>query len=276
MGGLLAADVALLAAGHDEGNRAALEHGILGVVGLDTPFLGMHPRIILSGLGSLFTRNSTETDLLNESGQSVNLEPPTNGELNDVLPCPVSTTPIPTDAIDENPALSSHSEYPTKFSPPPSITSKSKQSPWSRAFNFINKHSEDLTKASKAYLTSHLEFGGCMADYQGLKGRYERIRSFELSHERKVRFVNYYTASTGRPRKKKTQPPSAEGAKPRHSNSDLESTEEGMQEMGILDRETISYDRSRSPSINAEKNLTTTLDSLEQHSFNHELNSVGP
>ncbi|KAL8935120.1 MAG: hypothetical protein Q9211_004865, partial [Gyalolechia sp. 1 TL-2023] len=250
MGGLLAADVALLAAEKDEGNRAALEHGILGIVGLDTPFLGMHPRIIVSGLGSLFTSSATETDPINESGRRDNMEPQTLGELTNVPPCPILTTSTPTEAIVEYPALSSRLENPTEFPAPPSNTSKSKQSPWSRAFNFINKHSDDLTKASKAYVTSHLEFGGCMADYQGLKGRYDRISSLELTQERKIRFVNYYTASTGRPRKKKPLPPSAEEATPRHSDSALESTEEDMQELNIAVPDPSSADRSQTPSVN--------------------------
>ncbi|KAL8935055.1 MAG: hypothetical protein Q9216_005602, partial [Gyalolechia sp. 2 TL-2023] len=245
MGGLLAADVALLAAGLDEDNRGVLDHGILGVVGLDTPFLGMHPRIIVSGLGSVFMRNTTEPDISNESGLGENFEPQSNRELINVPPCPISTSPTPTDAVDENPAPSSNLEYPTNFPPPPSSISQSKQSPWSRAFGFINKHSDDLTKASKAYLTSHLEFGGCMADYQGLKGRYERISKLELSHEGKVRFANYYTASTGRPRKKKIPPSSAEETKTRHTNSDRESTEEGIQPAQTVGQDITSRDRSR-------------------------------
>ena len=44
MGGILSAEVALL-------NK----HRILGTVNFDTPFLGMHPGVIASGLGSLFT-----------------------------------------------------------------------------------------------------------------------------------------------------------------------------------------------------------------------------
>ena len=45
MGGLLAADVALL-----------FRHRIIGVLNFDVPFVGMHPGIIKAGLGSIFTK----------------------------------------------------------------------------------------------------------------------------------------------------------------------------------------------------------------------------
>lgn len=51
---------------------------------------------------------------------------------------------------------------------------------------------------------SHLEFGGCLADIIGLKNRYSAIRALEdgvigvSGNTDRVRFVNYYTSSTGR------------------------------------------------------------------------------
>lgn len=45
MGGLLAADVALL-----------FRHRIVGIINFDVPFVGMHPGIIKAGLGSIFTK----------------------------------------------------------------------------------------------------------------------------------------------------------------------------------------------------------------------------
>jgi hypothetical protein len=65
---------------------------------------------------------------------------------------------------------------------------------------------------------SHLEFGGCLADYSGLLNRYEKIRALEDVDElsrrdgpghppsiRQIRFANYYTASTGRPKAPKSR-----------------------------------------------------------------------
>jgi alpha-beta hydrolase superfamily lysophospholipase len=49
MGGLLAADVALL-----KDYTGKKRHRILGIIAFDTPFLGMHPGVISAGLGSIF------------------------------------------------------------------------------------------------------------------------------------------------------------------------------------------------------------------------------
>jgi hypothetical protein len=85
---------------------------------------------------------------------------------------------------------------------------------WNSVLHFINKHSDGLTKATRQYFMSHLEFGGCLADYPGLKNRYGKIRELEdvddLSQRegpgykppiRRIRFVNYWTASTGIPKR---------------------------------------------------------------------------
>ena len=106
------------------------------------------------------------------------------------------------------------------FNPPfPNDVRLPERKGWSNLLHFINKHSDGLTSATKQYFMSHLEFGGCLADYPGLKARYEKLRSLEdvddisgrnqLGYQqptRRIRFVNYYTASTGRPKAPKVPP----------------------------------------------------------------------
>lgn len=82
--------------------------------------------------------------------------------------------------------------------------------------HFAKKHySEGIFTSAYQHLLSHLEFGGCLADYSGLNKRYNRLRQLEDIDELsegganmrkgpRVRFVNYYTVSTGIP---KTPPP---------------------------------------------------------------------
>jgi len=57
MGGLLAAEAAL-----DPSNASDPKTGkprrIVGVVAFDTPFLGMHPHVVISGIASLFPKSS--------------------------------------------------------------------------------------------------------------------------------------------------------------------------------------------------------------------------
>ena len=53
MGGLVAADVALM-------KTSGLKHRIIGCIYFDVPFLGMHPRIVKSGLRSLFAPKASK------------------------------------------------------------------------------------------------------------------------------------------------------------------------------------------------------------------------
>lgn len=77
--------------------------------------------------------------------------------------------------------------------------------------HFTKKHmDENLVSAAKNHIMAHLEFGSCLADYPGLNNRYNRIRQLEdvdiwkgrdnpgYVEPTRVRFVNYFTISTGR------------------------------------------------------------------------------
>lgn len=70
--------------------------------------------------------------------------------------------------------------------------------------HFATKHKEEnLVHAAAAHIVSHLEFGACLADYPELRSRYSRLRKLEDTVDWsqpgtvRVRFVNYYTVSTG-------------------------------------------------------------------------------
>jgi len=90
-----------------------------------------------------------------------------------------------------------------------------------RAWYFWNKHAGELMKATGQYVSSHVEFGGVLADYPGLRRRYSAVRSLEDVDEllqprapngrfmRRVRFVNYYSASSGRIKERSPSPPAS-------------------------------------------------------------------
>lgn len=177
MGGLLLAETVLLPARSQW--SSPLEHRVLGTINFDTPFLGMHPGIIKAGLESIFRSDDS--------------------------PPPVAGQAQAGDIMDPNynPPFFNDTRLPVR-------------SAWRNAAHFVNKHSNNLTNATKQAFASHIEFGKCMADYDGLKIRYCRIRMLEdenLERRRtvvhgnrpppRIRFVNYYTASTGRPKKPK-------------------------------------------------------------------------
>ena len=203
MGGILAAEVALLYPYSPTSNEA-FRHRILGVIAFDTPFLGMHPGIIGTGIASLF-RPSPVT-------------PPTpQGGDESMTPGVDNTTPLGSPLSQASSSIFGSVPDDPHFNPvfmndKHLIERKGLQA----AAYFINKHSDGLTKATKQYVMSHVEFGGCLADYPGLLRRYRRIRALEDIDEskdqkdedgktlRRIRFVNYYSASPGRVSQPKT------------------------------------------------------------------------
>jgi len=183
MGGLLAADVTV-----------AFRHRIIGVINFDVPFLGMHPGIVKAGLGSIFSKPPPPQDAIVQEEQA------------EKRPSRMATVfnPQPTDP-NYNPSFHNDVQLPVRKG-------------WQNALHWMNKHySEGLTQATKSLVKSHFEFGGAMADYRELKDRYARVRGLEDDNPGKrraanprfaspprIRFVNYYTVSTGRPKKPKS------------------------------------------------------------------------
>lgn len=174
-------------------------HRILGIIGLDTPFLGMHPGVVGTGIGSLFrpAPETPETRNFEESGHS----PVASTSASQLSPSD-STVSDPFDAQQTGPNFNPAFGNDVIWNPSKKY--------WESGLHFVKKHSDGLFKASMQYVTSYLEFGGCLADYPGLRSRYNHIRDLEDVNEleqhrdaqgrpyRRVRFVNYYSASTGR------------------------------------------------------------------------------
>ena len=198
LGGILAAEVVLLPA---KPGFPVPRHRIVGQIAYDTPFLGMHPGVISTGIASLFRpapdQSSQEsTPVMSPGGLE---RTSTNTSLSAFSDLSIS----PSDP-NYNPAF------------PNDVHLSNRQGKWEKGWYFFNKHWGELAKASKNYVTSHLEFGGCMADYPGLKRRYDAIRLLEdiddfagPDSRPRVRFVNYYSASTGRIKERKPDPSSA-------------------------------------------------------------------
>ena len=233
MGGILSAEVVLLTSHFNDSmqsDKRVLRHRIVGTINFDTPFLGMHPGIIPSGIGSLF-RPAPDTLAADAPGTEVQdpRQLPIPGQDStewpnvyhrmpdiDYLPDSSSNTLVATNSRTSNvgslsPATSSVND--PNFNPPfPNDVRMATRTGWGNALHFINKHSDGLVRATRSYVTSYFEFGGCLADYKGLKDRYFRLRTLEETDSQRrngqmrVRFTNYYTASTGRP--KKPKPPS--------------------------------------------------------------------
>ncbi|ELR06642.1 hypothetical protein VC83_05302 [Pseudogymnoascus destructans] len=222
MGGLLAAEVALMPS-PDPSHGGQFKHRVLGTISFDTPFLGMHPGLVVSGIGSLFrpapappgsaqnTRESSTVTDTSESG-SISSMPTTAASITTVSS---ADTPL-TLSTSNNSSIHTATTNDPYYNPPfvNDINIK-ERSGWNGLLHFANKHVDGLTSATKQYFLSHIEFGGCLADFSGLKNRYARLRHLEdvddtteaalASDARRIRFVNYYTASTGLPKRVKVQ-----------------------------------------------------------------------
>ncbi|KAK1599812.1 uncharacterized protein LY79DRAFT_152226 [Colletotrichum navitas] len=233
MGGLLAGEVAMMPNRHPY-RRQPYKHRILGTISLDSPFLGLHPGIIVAGISSLFRPASPAEEKHDQLDASSNYLGSNNStltspnpsmytlETNSSLSAELSSHP------SNSPSLSSNGppqQPDPNFNPPffNDLNLKDR-SFMKRLGHFAKKHShEGIWDATKNHVMSHLEYGGCLADYPGLNARYNKLRAMEsvdpLQHmgdganygndvnkppPTRVRFVNYYTLSTGRPKKPKT------------------------------------------------------------------------
>lgn len=299
MGGILSAEVCLLAPYNRNDTRTFI-HRILGTINFDTPFLGMHPGVVMSGIGSLFRPGDSPPEIKpqhpNDSGNA--LLPVASHVHN------LGSSPGNGSMLQEVGSNSSNSGYfpPSIQSEPSNETSRpgSLASPLATpvndpnfnpryendivmpvrkgldsALHFMMKHSDSLAKATKSYVTSHLEFGGTMADYKGLKNRYNRFRALEDVNDmsnlpphpyrpsRRVRFVNYYTASTGRP--KRPQDPSSV-PKDREVPEAQPTLEHEVQETRLSTTTSTNRSRSRSPRISVENPAGDIVQEIEPES----------
>lgn len=247
MGGILSAEVALLSSpASDISGARQFRHRILGTISFDCPFLGLHPGIVFSGIGSLFrpapTSPGIQVPQLDSDDQVLELHPKNSPKASSSplrTPLPLSRTGPKAQPGSNAPLVvgkdfpagvsegsrtqgssgkDSSSIYSTPsdpyYDPPfPNDIRLPERKGWDSTLHFVTKHSHDLAKAATAYVTSHLEFGACVADYKGLQNRYMKLRpleDIEIPDEgpRRIRFLNYYTICNGRPKKPK---PVAEG-----------------------------------------------------------------
>ncbi|KAI7977388.1 hypothetical protein EIK77_004804 [Talaromyces pinophilus] len=203
LGGILAAEVAL-AETEDANSPIRHRHRMLGTINFDVPFLGMHPSVVGTGLSSLFHPRRVEDSSQEDLNQVTSLQAP------DIIPSDQSSQ----NSTESN-ASSWYEQKPdTNFDPPfVNDVHRVKRNQLDGALNFLKKNSGNLRTAVKEYANSYFEFGGCLADYSGLRRRYSLLKELdgiddlELKTDkhgrlqRRLRFVNYYTASPGFPKK---------------------------------------------------------------------------
>ncbi|KAI1847230.1 hypothetical protein JX266_006770 [Neoarthrinium moseri] len=218
MGGLLSADVVLKPS--TTGRATFFQHRILGTVNLDAPLLGLHPGIVVSGISSLFRKKPDPPKSFDEQdggssgtpSRAGSQEPYQFSDAGSVSSASQPPTPSPQTAG----GLLSRMTFDPNFNPNyPNDVRIMDRGWWKNVVHFVKKHnSEGLVDAATHHIMSHLEFGSCLADFNGLKLRYETLRRLEdvddIKHHGfphvppRVRFVQYYTVCHGYPKQPKT------------------------------------------------------------------------
>jgi hypothetical protein len=209
LGGILTAEVVLLPS-NVPGSHELFQHRILGTISFDTPFLGMHPSVVGTGIASLFQPTPKPEDV-NKSPQ-----PQSKSHLSRTQTQKTENGAISSGAISPSASMlsdpfslpSNDPNYNPVF--PNDVILPQRTGKLENFMYFWDKHCGDMRSAISSFVTSHLEFGGCLADYPGLHKRYSAIRGLEDLDPAtqpkdaqgrsipRVRFTNYYSASTGR------------------------------------------------------------------------------
>lgn len=161
----------------------------------------------MSGIASLFQTNSNDGTSSNPASPPV-----TDGALSPAQSHQTVTSPSTASSVHTG-------QVEGIFDPPFYNDEPFREQPFvKRMLHFASKHKSDgLLNAMGTHVMSHVEFGGCLADYSGMNARYKKIRALEdvdevqaihqghppAAHAR-VRFVNYYTLSSGRPKPPKS------------------------------------------------------------------------
>ncbi|KAJ5546538.1 hypothetical protein N7494_004123 [Penicillium frequentans] len=171
MGGIIAADVALL----QKDKTAKAKHRILGIISYDTPYLGLHPHVVSTGIGSLFGKDGGVPEE-QVSAYAAEFEP--------ILNDPTFNPPDPPPNYD------------------PKWQNGSERSFVSSVKNYVQKKraERECAPSHLKRLTAPLKFAGGVNNYAALRRRYQLMQEWDKDEDNpeRVRFTNYYTSSTPR------------------------------------------------------------------------------
>ncbi|CAI7599828.1 unnamed protein product [Penicillium glandicola] len=229
LGGILAADVVRLQ--QDEQPK----HRILGVVGFDVPFLGIHPRVIPTGtMGSMPKKDPAAEEKLAREQESMGLEP--------------AFKPAPSNPNFDPPFMNDVRLVDRGF--------------LKGIMHFVNKNTDNLSRSIFDRIVSPLKFAGCVNNYSELRQRYRHLMELEAAESSpwRVRFVNYYTASTGRrPRKPKTK---AEKKAEKSKKEDEDSARQVEIDLDEYATKMHSQEYSETPSVSEETEVITSMNNM--------------
>ncbi|KAL3480577.1 hypothetical protein BJX99DRAFT_254567 [Aspergillus californicus] len=173
IGGVLAAEVALL----KDALGSQPKHRILGLVNFDVPFLGIHPRVISTGLRGLFRKSPVldeREETIDEDSIAAAIDP-------------FFDPPFENDV---------HLEHGNRIS---------------SIMHYVQKNIDHLSRSMFDGVMSYYKFPGHLNRIPQLRQRYKLLEILQSAEStlNRVRFVNYYTASTGCSKAKAEKGPEA-------------------------------------------------------------------
>ncbi|CAE6531896.1 unnamed protein product [Rhizoctonia solani] len=280
MGGLLTAEVAL----------AAPPGRVIGLVSFDVPYLGVHPRVILSGIASLFKKedemrayqtNSTADphEIINElysqapqcmssrdqpeSSPPVPLSTPSSASLNSITP-PSLHLSIPVPPVRVIAPRVERLFQTFRLGPIPQSVHN--------FLHFWDKHPGVI--GIKDGIVQIFEFGGCLLNPQGLIARYERLQRWGSDEQAGLYgrgWVNLWTTPV--PRREMT----TEGAAIRSGSSHLGLQSRLSPSPSVRSQSSLnssSFQSSLFQTISYNPSLSTSVTSLESAHFSVEQSSL--
>jgi hypothetical protein len=187
MGGSLACEAIILL------SKVTFQHNIIGIIGLDVPFLGVHPHVVTSGVTGLVKPGGLKPP----PPEKERLNRPTAQSSTSTLSLPnteTATLPLSNESPYASETASSSQTSLIESIPPkrtPSPQPQEKKSDFKKTITktvqaiYNNRH--DLAGAAPRYLWSHIEFGHILLDPQELKAQYDQLRKLP------VHFANFYS-----------------------------------------------------------------------------------
>ncbi|KAJ5953336.1 hypothetical protein N7454_000232 [Penicillium verhagenii] len=221
LGGILAADVALLQNEIPDGQP---RHRIFGLINFDVPLLGVHPRVIPTGIGSLFQKKDkpAEGDLA-ESFESL--------------------------AMDTNKLVNTNPNFDPPFRNDVRLV---KRDALGSIKHFFNKNTDRISRSLVDLVLSPVQFANCVNDYPGIRMRYRRLMELEAGKQGYpgVQFVQYYTASTGRKKKPAKESKNEDTDEDEHTEAgetkDSDESKDGGRSMDIVQTASSTTDSRKS------------------------------
>ncbi|CAG8099361.1 unnamed protein product [Penicillium salamii] len=206
IGGALAAGVTLLPPLGDSAQHTK-RHRILGLVNFDVPFLGLHPHVVFSGIRSLFQKKDAMKETIPDELQGL--------EEMDTSYFPTVTNP------NFDPSFENDVRLPARGL-------------LHDVGHFLHKNIHHLPRSIFDSLMSYYKFPGYLNRLPHLRRQYKEMMNLEAaeSANSRVRFVNYYTESTGR----RKPPAKANKQEVDSYNDDHKSSCTNIPKVGLEDR----------------------------------------